>query len=214
MDSSADHTQYDRDLRGASQEYKRRQDSTHKWRRGGIPVNPVNSFYVSYGPGRAITTVGDPGEDGKMRPIHENHRSDPHKDGRNLNKLGRSGNHGWSSYRTVIAKTRIADEIGAAAAAGFKDHAGGDPPVSPAAGAGDDPFIYSFDSVVTPGAPLSLDVFVKQPTGRDTERLVEKEYEVVDENGLALKGKERKGNLRKTGSGLEEARVEDGFEIV
>ncbi|KAB5576473.1 hypothetical protein GE09DRAFT_1216169 [Coniochaeta sp. 2T2.1] len=213
MDSSADHTQYDRDLRGASQEYKRYQDSTHKWRLGAIPLSPVRGVYIDDGRGSVITTVDRPAELGKVRPRHGDHASDPHKDGRNLNKVGRS-NHWSSSYRTVIAKTRIADEIDAAAAAGFKDHAGGDPPVSPTAGVGNDPFIYSFDSVVTPGAPLSLDVFVKQPTARDTERLVEKEYEVVDENGLALKGKERKGNLRKTGSGVEEARVEDGFEIV
>lgn len=80
-----------------------------------------------------------------------------------------------------------------------------------------DNVLYSFDRVDSPGRPLTLEVFVK--TGRDTEKLVEKEYEVVDVNGDALKGRKARRNLRggaKSGAkATEEAEVdEDGFELV
>lgn len=88
-----------------------------------------------------------------------------------------------------------------------------------------DPFVYSFDRADSPGQPLALDVFVKAgggASGRATEKLVEKEYEILDGNGDALKGRKARQNLRKSGSpragGLAAAEdgveVEDGFELV
>jgi hypothetical protein len=62
-----------------------------------------------------------------------------------------------------------------------------------------DNVIYSFDRETTPGKPLALDMFVKT-TGRETERFVEKEYEILDVNGEALRGRKARRNLRKATS--------------
>jgi len=77
--------------------------------------------------------------------------------------------------------------------------------------------LYSFDRTDTPGRPLTLDIFIKAPTERDTERLVEKEYEILDANGQALKGRKARRNLRHAGTDLDTAREEvevDGFELL
>jgi len=82
-----------------------------------------------------------------------------------------------------------------------------------------DNVLYSFDRADTPGRPLALDVFVKT-TGRDTERLVEKEYEVLDANGEPLRGRKARRNLRKAVTDLgraqdaDAAEEDDGFELV
>ncbi|KAK8090715.1 hypothetical protein PG994_000220 [Apiospora phragmitis] len=55
--------------------------------------------------------------------------------------------------------------------------------------------LYSFDRVDSPGKPLSLDVFVKSDT-KGTEKLIEREYEVLDINGDALKGRKARRILR------------------
>lgn len=84
-----------------------------------------------------------------------------------------------------------------------------------------DNILYSFDRTESPGRPLTLDIFVKS-TGRDTEKLVEKEYEILDTNGDALKGRKARRTLRH-GAGAatgtkptdDEPEVdEDGFELV
>ncbi len=46
---------------------------------------------------------------------------------------------------------------------------------------------------------LSLDVFVK-PNKRETEQLVEKEYEILDANGDTLRGRKARQTLRKAAS--------------
>lgn len=80
-----------------------------------------------------------------------------------------------------------------------------------------DMFLYSFDATDTPGKPLSLDIFVK-PNTKETEKLVEKEYEIVDSNGDELKGrKARLRNLRRpnqAGAPEPDAVEDEGFELV
>lgn len=89
-----------------------------------------------------------------------------------------------------------------------------------------DPFVYSFDRTDSPGRPLTLEVFVKKTTGRETEKLVEREYEVLDANGQAVRGRRARAVLRRggtessgdgNGKGEEEeqwGKEEDGFELV
>lgn len=81
-----------------------------------------------------------------------------------------------------------------------------------------DNVLYSFDRADTPGRPLTLDIFVKSPTARDTERLVEKEYEILDTNGEALKGRKARRNLRQAASDLgpanDEVVEDEGFELL
>lgn len=82
-----------------------------------------------------------------------------------------------------------------------------------------DQVLYSFDRTDSPGRPLTLDVFVKS-TGRETEKFVEKEYEVIDVNGDALKGRKARRSLRRgpasdAKSAGDDVEVdEDGFELV
>ncbi|RYP48360.1 hypothetical protein DL768_005729 [Monosporascus sp. mg162] len=80
-----------------------------------------------------------------------------------------------------------------------------------------DNFLYSFDRTDTPGGPLSLDIFVKT-SPRETEKLVEKEYEILDANGDALKGRKARRDLRRKSPQpvAEEARIveDDGFELI
>lgn len=80
-----------------------------------------------------------------------------------------------------------------------------------------DNILYSFDRKDTPDSrPLTLDVFVKEPdAAKETEKLVAKEYEVLDGNGESVKGKKAKKVLNTGKTDLEERIVEDdGFELV
>lgn len=82
-----------------------------------------------------------------------------------------------------------------------------------------DNVLYSFDRTDSPGRPLTLEVFVKT-TGREMEKFVEKEYEIVDANGDMLKGRKARRNLRRgtaegSKSGDNDFEIdEDGFELV
>jgi hypothetical protein len=80
-----------------------------------------------------------------------------------------------------------------------------------------DGFLYSFDRRDTPGKPLSLEIFVKTNT-KETEKFVEKEYEILDNNGDALKGRKARRNLRRQSppASAEEPTVieDDGFELI
>jgi hypothetical protein len=83
-----------------------------------------------------------------------------------------------------------------------------------------DNVLYSFDRQDSPGRPLTLDIFVKKG-GRETERFVEKEYEILDANGDALKGRKARRDLRRgvtngSKSADDDAPEidEDGFELL
>lgn len=82
-----------------------------------------------------------------------------------------------------------------------------------------DNILYSFDRADSPGRPLTLEVFVKT-TGRETEKFVEKEYEVIDANGDMLKGRKARRNLRRGMAGGAKSAddefevVDDGFELL
>ena len=80
-----------------------------------------------------------------------------------------------------------------------------------------DNILYSFDRSETPGKPLSLDVFVKT-NPRETEKLVEKEYEILDGNGEPLRGRKARRDLRRKSPKpiAEEPGTidDDGFELV
>ncbi len=80
-----------------------------------------------------------------------------------------------------------------------------------------DDFLYSFDKAESPGRSLSLEVFVKT-NPKETERFVEKEYEILDYNGDAVKGRRALKDLHrgKTAPPLQEAELveDEGFELV
>jgi hypothetical protein len=78
-----------------------------------------------------------------------------------------------------------------------------------------DNFTYTFDQPKGPNQPVALEAFVKS-TGRDTERLVQKEYEILDLSGEPLTGRKARCDLRKAvvPSMAQVARDDDGFELV
>jgi hypothetical protein len=78
-----------------------------------------------------------------------------------------------------------------------------------------DDYLYSFDRTQSPGKPLSLDIFVKT-NPRLTEKLVEKEYEILDTNGDALTGRKARRNLRRQPQPFAEPETveDDGFELI
>ena len=85
--------------------------------------------------------------------------------------------------------------------------------------AASDPFLYSFDRTDTPGRPLTLELFVKTPTGKETEKLVEREYAVVDGNGESVSGRKATRRVLRTGTSAavqeEQSVIEDeGFELI
>ncbi|KAI1761215.1 hypothetical protein GGR53DRAFT_525343 [Hypoxylon sp. FL1150] len=81
----------------------------------------------------------------------------------------------------------------------------------------DSNIMYSFDRAESPGKPLSLDIFVKT-NPKETEKFVEKEYEILDNNGDALKGRKARQNLRRKNhapaSQEPDIIEDDGFELV
>lgn len=81
-----------------------------------------------------------------------------------------------------------------------------------------DNFLYNFDRVDSPGRPQTLDLFVKPANPRDTERLVRKEYEVLDTNGQPLTGHRARRDLRRAAldlaPGNPDLDEDEGFQLV
>lgn len=142
------------------------------------------------------------------------------KDHGNINKYARTtGRMRDSSNRRARSKVSAKEEIDEAASVSrsILDYLPGSPRRQSSNPM--ENIMYSFDRADSPGRPLTLEVFVKT-TGRDTEKFVEKEYEVIDSHGDALKGRKARRNLRRGASvgpkgADEELEIdEDGFELV
>jgi hypothetical protein len=124
----------------------------------------------------------------------------------------------WQRTRTAIsAKEELAEANDSRSIADMLR----DPPSHGASRSGvtspADSVVYSFDSTQSPNRPMALDLFVKA-TGRETEKLVEREYEVVDEHGDAVKGRKARKTLRNaSGQAAPETDMveeDDGFELI
>ncbi|KAH6856715.1 hypothetical protein B0I37DRAFT_81263 [Chaetomium sp. MPI-CAGE-AT-0009] len=225
----ADSTQYERDLRSANKEWRRSKDSSVKWAHGSRYLAGIEVKYGFYD--------GELGN-GATAPAHMFAKSRPNKRPSELNhhsKLSQNIIKTRSAHDMPAARRRskmhCQTEIEAATGPAVDLPRGGSslfaaaPTVAPAA---DADVLYSFDRADTPGRPVTLEVFVKNTTGRDTERLVEREYEVLDANGDAVRGRRARAVLRRGASGergagggadgggeVEEMReVEGGFELV
>lgn len=163
--------------------------------------------------------------------------SNPYKSDKNLTKCRtswqvpdarvRSKLFAKTEIRDVAASSSLARRLSASTATTtITTTDASSPSPSAAAATSADPFLYSFDRADSPNAPLTLEVFVKPATpGRDTERLVEREYEVLDGNGEAVRGRRARRVLRAAGSasgtaggsrdrGEEREEDDDGFELV
>lgn len=222
--------QFERDLRHSAKERKRVKDHNTKWQHGSRFLSGVvtEGFWDQAKP----VKYSNDAHIAKMKPdkryadryvlcipffsqpysniyslIYSYHFARKPTVGQNIVK-GRSN---WYTPDSVI-KNNLAKNINAA---DLNDvNASTIPTLAP-----QDDVLYSFDRHDSPDRPVTLEVFVKaRNTQKETEKLVEKEYEVVDGNGEAVKGRKAKKVLR---SGTSERReenepvvVEGGFELV
>lgn len=74
--------------------------------------------------------------------------------------------------------------------------------------------LYSYDRDDTPSDLRTLGGFVMAPTDRAMERLVEREYEILDVHGNALKGRKARRTLRNAKSADLTIAEDDDFEVV
>jgi hypothetical protein len=202
---------YARELRSGAREAKRYKDQTAKWAHGERLLPGCRPIHSTDGPSPDIN-VGEKGADGpnRRRPVahHPRHRNssrdskdhdDEHK--RPHVKGGRS-----APADEVLQSKSIIDLLLSPGNRGPATEAPGD-------------YCYSFDHAISPAASLPLAAFVKQDA-RGTEKLVEKEYEILDANGEAVRGKKARRTLRQASSASPETRPQpvtiedDDFELV
>ncbi|EJT74959.1 hypothetical protein GGTG_08797 [Gaeumannomyces tritici R3-111a-1] len=209
--------QFERDLRSAHKGWKRGKDSRAKWAHGHRPAAGVKWNHFTGGAADETPEVLL----SKSRPdkkysdyCHDSH----HKKHPNYVKVtrplpymlgpsngrpsGRMGARG--EIEDPEASRSIIDLLVPAARKeswGFHSMDG---------------VLYSFDAVDTPSRPVTLETFVKA-NNRTTEKMVEKEYEILDANGELLKGRKARSDLRKSangaggsGGGIDD----DDFELV
>ncbi|KAK3987833.1 hypothetical protein QBC44DRAFT_244995 [Cladorrhinum sp. PSN332] len=154
-----------RDIRQAGTERKRDKDHTSKWSHGQRDPHAGNL---------------------KLRPskIHVG----PAKPHSNMVKCRAHWNAPQTQFRTKLhAKSEIQASIDWSSSVSGDWTKGLVSPItsrsSSFSSSGNDPFLYSYDRTDTPGRPLSLAAFVKAPSVQETEKLIKKEWAVVDATG-------------------------------
>ncbi|KAI0381949.1 hypothetical protein F5Y04DRAFT_54355 [Hypomontagnella monticulosa] len=199
-----------RDLRSSAQDSKRFKEHTEKWSRGARP-----SAGVKFDLWNDMCLSGSEAQREKIRP--ERHLHQPRLTTQNIVKPRGSGQvrhdvpQSYSRAR-MDALVELQDPSNISRSL----HELMPSPQAQRSFSIADNVLYSFDRAETPGKPLSLEVFVKT-NPKETEKFVEKEYEILDQNGDALKGRKARQNLRRRGPvpTTEESIIEDdGFELV
>ncbi|KLU85982.1 hypothetical protein MAPG_05001 [Magnaporthiopsis poae ATCC 64411] len=216
--------QYERDLRSAHKGWKRGKDSREKWAHGQRPAAGLkwNTFT-----GEILNSETPEVLLSKSRPskknsdfVHDSHRKKHANtmkiirpqptffraaNGRPSGRIGARGeieNPETSRSIMDLLVPAARKEGGGLASWGFHSMDG---------------VLYSFDAADTPSRPVTLETFVKA-NNRTTEKLVEKEYEILDANGDLLKGRKARSDLRKSASGVGGGGNidddDDGFELV
>ncbi|KAI1074588.1 hypothetical protein F5B20DRAFT_429927 [Whalleya microplaca] len=201
-----------RDFRSFSQDSKRIKEHKEKWSRGYRPsAGCKTSIYNS-----DVILTGSESQREKIRPerpINNHHSATP-----NIVKLRGHGNNRWGisqphtrAKMDALAELRDPSNISRSLHELMPSSSNRRKPSS------SDNILYSFDRTESPGKPLSLEVFVKS-NPKETEKFVEKEYEILDNNGDALKGRKARQNLRRKNPTptAEEPDIieEDGFELI
>ncbi|KAI0396022.1 hypothetical protein F5Y17DRAFT_151513 [Xylariaceae sp. FL0594] len=202
-----------RDMRSDGVDRKRAKDHSHKWARGVRPSSGVH--YDS----ALDTWTGSERQQEKVRPerlptyvpmpsynINKPRSHRGYDSGSGEVRMPRSKIDALIEMRDPSNMARSLHELLPSAGCTRRN-----------TGVSDD-FIYSFDKAESPGKPLSLEIFVKKNT-KETEKFVEKEYEILDYNGDAVKGRKALKDLHR-GKAMappaeEVAPIEDdGFELV
>ncbi|KAK1699628.1 hypothetical protein BDP55DRAFT_540393 [Colletotrichum godetiae] len=193
-------TQYQRDLRSANQDFKRSKDSRSKWSNG---ARPLAGCHLDW---NTLEAVGGTEQQRAMsRPRVKNSETSHYK--KNLHNITKFRSHSEFPQGRLRSAARAKEQIKDPLSRSVMNMA----PMQDVYGdIVTEDWKYSFDRVESPGRPVTLDIFVKT-TGRETERMVEKEYEILNENGQVLKGRKARQNLRQEGGRISE---EDGFQLV
>ncbi|KAL2267547.1 hypothetical protein VTJ83DRAFT_4824 [Remersonia thermophila] len=237
MTTLSDAAQFERDLRAARTEWKHQKDHVAKWAYGTRPLYGVRVDWNGNLPAgstlpESVLSKARP----CRKPKSKNSGVKPHnfvKPGGRLQYYTPLGRQRVACH--VLAEMQDATSALMARRAGnpnaFPEPArvrSGSLSSSSSAlsssSAAADPFIYSFDCTESPNRPLTLEVFVKPSgvnrhggrggrnggLGGETERLVEREYEVVDGNGEPVRGRRVRAILRKEERGRRERKGESG----
>ncbi|KAL7629161.1 hypothetical protein AAE478_000680 [Parahypoxylon ruwenzoriense] len=199
-----------RDLRSSAQDSKRFKEHTEKWSRGSRPSPGCRTYWVE--PDVAIVT-GSESQREKVRPERHFHHF-PRFPTHNIVK-SRASRHVLGNYSR--AKLDAMEELHDPSNISRSLHDLMPSSQSRRSLSISDNILYSFDRAESPGKPLTLDVFVKA-NPKETEKFVEKEYEILDNNGDALKGRKARQNLRRKNHApaADEPEIieDDGFELV
>ncbi|KAI1360849.1 hypothetical protein F5Y08DRAFT_37952 [Xylaria arbuscula] len=199
-----------RDLRSVAHDTKRIKDHNHKWELGTRASPGVRM--VGFG---SSEVTGSESQQEKVRP--ERLRTRKHFHSPNVNKANVSGVFHDLPDSHSRAKANILVELHDSSNLSRSLQDLLPSPSAQRRQSVSDNFLYSFDKKESPGQPLSLDVFVKTNT-KATEKLVEKEYEVLDYKGNAVKGRRALKDLHRGKAAPqvpEPELVEDeGFELV
>ncbi|ORY65509.1 uncharacterized protein BCR38DRAFT_340953 [Pseudomassariella vexata] len=196
-----------RDLRSAAQDPKRVKERNSKWSRGQRPSPGCNSII------REEILSGSESQRAKVRPERTDKSCSYHIRNHNIVKAKLAHDVPLSRSRAKVeAMEELADSAISRSLIDMlpSPNSRRKPSVS-------DNFLYNFDRAESPGKPLSLDIFVKT-NRKDTEKFIEKEYEILDTNGDTLKGRKARQNLRRPNYAavVKEPEIieDDGFELV
>ncbi|KAI1482855.1 hypothetical protein K445DRAFT_26330 [Daldinia sp. EC12] len=199
-----------RDLRSFAQDSKRFKQHVEKWSRGSRPSAGCKYSWVE----DAIIT-GSQSQREKLRPEGTHHHSNRLANQNIVKPRDKERYELRSSYSR--AKIDALEELHDPSNTSRSLYDLLPSPHSRRSSSVSDNVFYSFDRVDSPGRPLTLDVFVKS-NPKETEKFVEKEYEILDNNGDALKGRKARQNLRRRNhaSAAQEPDIieDDGFELV
>ncbi|KAI5866474.1 hypothetical protein GGS23DRAFT_273164 [Durotheca rogersii] len=204
-----------RDLRSSAQDSKRFKEHAEKWSRGTRPLaGRVGSLQSPW---------GDPGDVAMGMVHHEKIRPERHLSHIRLPTPNIVKPRGSGFVRHDLpgnysrAKLNALEELHDQSSVSRSIHDLLPSPHTRRSHSISDNILYSFDRAESPGKPLTLDVFVKT-NPKETEKFVEKEYEILDNNGDALKGRKARQNLRRKNRGptADEPEVieDDGFELL
>ncbi|KAM7196368.1 hypothetical protein V8F20_007027 [Naviculisporaceae sp. PSN 640] len=202
-------SEFQRDFRATP--LKREKDHDIKWSRGARPGAGVKMTWAG------VLTTGSAEQQEVIRPRTK--FSDSHRNFKREHNIVKPHGNWYMPNGRVRTKVYAQKEIEDSALS--RSLAEMSLPPSPLRGlSASDNIFYSFDKPDSPGRPVTLDIFVKT-TGRETERLIEREYEVINTKGESLRGKRARRDLRKTHAdpntslGSEDDVIEDeGFEII
>jgi hypothetical protein len=191
----------ERDLRGTDRDFKRNKDQTAKWMHGARPLNDPKQDGSS-------SLLADNAASLLMRPnkkLSENSHNT--KKSHNSNKPETNWDLPAGRMRAAAqAKEEMQDAFSAQS---LVDLLLTGQPTPVAATGSETPASASTSDL--PVMSMPLEYFVKA-TGREIEKLVEKEYAILDENGQLLKGRKARHNLRHGTN--QKLQVDEGFELL